>query len=183
MGGGFLRSGGWRAHQLILHLSRPSLSDALTNHSPARAYVRTHLLSSKFKESSSHFSPVSPSLFVSSSSSPSASAFASAAASFARNAFVNWYLGMIKARPVLTKSLTSGAIFVAADVSSQVRVYCYAPIFSFFAIKIPTCFVFFLGNSAGFGVWMCVETKGCLLSSKAALNLKLLITLLHSNIR
>ncbi|XP_008787156.1 PXMP2/4 family protein 4-like isoform X1 [Phoenix dactylifera] len=115
MSGGLLRSGGRHAHQLLLHHSRPSLSDALTKHSPARAYVRTHLLSSKFKESSSHFSPASPSLFASSLSSPSASA----AASFARNGFVKWYLRMIKARPVLTKSLTSGAIFVAADASSQ----------------------------------------------------------------
>ncbi|XP_010905281.1 uncharacterized protein [Elaeis guineensis] len=118
MSGGFLRSGGLRSHRLLLlHHSRPSLSDAFTNHPPARAYVRTHLLSSKFKKSSSHFSPASASLFASSCSSLSASA--SAAASFARNGFVNWYLGMIKTRPVLTKSLTSGAIFVAADVSSQ----------------------------------------------------------------
>ncbi|KAG1366868.1 protein SYM1 [Cocos nucifera] len=115
MAGGFLRSGGRRAHQLLLHHSRPSLADALSKYSPSKPYVRSHLLSSKFKESSSQFSPASPSLFSSSYSVPSASA----ASSSSRNGFVSWYLGMIEARPVLTKSLTAGAIFIAADVSSQ----------------------------------------------------------------
>lgn len=32
---------------------------------------------------------------------------------------MDWYLRMIEARPVLTKSVTAGAIFTAADVSSQ----------------------------------------------------------------
>ncbi|XP_008807406.2 protein SYM1-like [Phoenix dactylifera] len=115
MSGGFLRSVGRRAHQLLLLHSRPSLADVLSKHSPSIACVRSNLLSSKFKESSSQISPASPSLFSSSYSSPSASD----ATSFARNGFVSWYLGMIEARPVLTKSLTAGAIFMAADVSSQ----------------------------------------------------------------
>ncbi|XP_077220933.1 uncharacterized protein LOC143854719 [Tasmannia lanceolata] len=36
-----------------------------------------------------------------------------------RNGLVSWYMGMIETHPVLTKSLTAGFIFVAADVSSQ----------------------------------------------------------------
>ncbi|KAK9163706.1 hypothetical protein Syun_004608 [Stephania yunnanensis] len=34
---------------------------------------------------------------------------------------VGWYLGMIKSHPVLTKSITCGGIYMAADVSSQVE--------------------------------------------------------------
>ncbi|KAJ9551977.1 hypothetical protein OSB04_016022 [Centaurea solstitialis] len=33
--------------------------------------------------------------------------------------FVGWYLGMIKTRPVLTKSITSALIYTAADLTSQ----------------------------------------------------------------
>ncbi|KAH6767069.1 Peroxisomal membrane 22 kDa family protein [Perilla frutescens var. hirtella] len=33
--------------------------------------------------------------------------------------FVNWYLGMIKTRPVATKSVTASIIYTAADLSSQ----------------------------------------------------------------
>ncbi|KAG2277973.1 hypothetical protein Bca52824_060528 [Brassica carinata] len=33
--------------------------------------------------------------------------------------FVGWYLGMVKSRPVLTKSVTSSLIYIAADLSSQ----------------------------------------------------------------
>ena len=36
------------------------------------------------------------------------------------NGFVGWYLGMIKNRPVLTKSVTCSLIYIAADLSSQV---------------------------------------------------------------
>ncbi|KAK9097199.1 hypothetical protein Sjap_022696 [Stephania japonica] len=35
------------------------------------------------------------------------------------SAVVGWYLGMIKSHPVLTKSITCGSIYMAADVSSQ----------------------------------------------------------------
>lgn len=33
---------------------------------------------------------------------------------------IEWYLGMIKSRPVLTKSVTSSFIYIAADLTSQV---------------------------------------------------------------
>ncbi|KAJ0233441.1 22 kDa peroxisomal membrane protein [Hirschfeldia incana] len=33
--------------------------------------------------------------------------------------FVGWYLGMVKSRPIITKSVTSSIIYVAADLSSQ----------------------------------------------------------------
>ncbi|XP_010432501.1 PREDICTED: PXMP2/4 family protein 4-like [Camelina sativa] len=33
--------------------------------------------------------------------------------------FIGWYLGMVKSRPVFTKSVTSSLIYIAADLSSQ----------------------------------------------------------------
>ncbi|KAL9242072.1 hypothetical protein vseg_016110 [Gypsophila vaccaria] len=38
---------------------------------------------------------------------------------FSRIGFVGWYLGMIKSRPLLTKSITSSVIYVVADLTSQ----------------------------------------------------------------
>ncbi|KAL3638486.1 hypothetical protein CASFOL_017857 [Castilleja foliolosa] len=39
--------------------------------------------------------------------------------SSSKSGLVGWYLGMIKARPVITKSITSAFIYTAADLSSQ----------------------------------------------------------------
>ncbi|XP_021729668.1 protein sym-1-like isoform X1 [Chenopodium quinoa] len=36
-----------------------------------------------------------------------------------KSGFVGWYLGLIKSRPVLTKSVTSSLIYIAADLTSQ----------------------------------------------------------------
>ncbi|KAL2254542.1 UNVERIFIED_CONTAM: hypothetical protein Sindi_0248900 [Sesamum indicum] len=36
-----------------------------------------------------------------------------------KSGLVGWYLGMLKARPISTKSITSALIYTAADVSSQ----------------------------------------------------------------
>ncbi|KAE8698578.1 hypothetical protein F3Y22_tig00110597pilonHSYRG00443 [Hibiscus syriacus] len=47
------------------------------------------------------------------------SSSSSSAASFGKVGFVGWYLGMVKSWPVLTKSVTSSAIYIAADLSSQ----------------------------------------------------------------
>ncbi|KAJ0973727.1 hypothetical protein J5N97_015692 [Dioscorea zingiberensis] len=93
--------GAGAAHRLLLrHLIRPPTREPLLS-----PFVRSRLLSNGFKES-----PAASSLSVPSSR---------ATSSTTRNAFVNWYLGMIEARPVITKSLTAGAIFVVADISSQ----------------------------------------------------------------
>ncbi|XP_038681068.1 PXMP2/4 family protein 3-like [Tripterygium wilfordii] len=43
----------------------------------------------------------------------------SSTASSSRVGFVGWYLGMVKARPVFTKSVTAALIYTAADLSSQ----------------------------------------------------------------
>ncbi|KAK1317414.1 hypothetical protein QJS10_CPA05g01286 [Acorus calamus] len=45
---------------------------------------------------------------------------AAAATKTSARGFVSWYLGMIESRPVLTKGITAGLIFIAADVSSQI---------------------------------------------------------------
>ncbi|KAJ3675581.1 hypothetical protein LUZ60_004623 [Juncus effusus] len=73
---------------------------------PASPYLRSRLVSLRFK-SDTNPSPVA------------ATAAAAAASVGVRSGFVGWYLGMIGARPILTKSITAGVIFTAADVSSQ----------------------------------------------------------------
>jgi protein Mpv17 len=42
---------------------------------------------------------------------------------------VGWYLGLLDARPVLTKSVTAAAIFTAADLTSQVGIF-FCPLHS-----------------------------------------------------
>ncbi|GAB4853447.1 hypothetical protein Ancab_017637 [Ancistrocladus abbreviatus] len=59
-----------------------------------------------------HFPSYSPFSTPSSSSS-------SAASLSSRIGFIGWYLGMVKTRPILTKSITSSLIYAAADLSSQ----------------------------------------------------------------
>ncbi|CAN8327354.1 unnamed protein product [Cochlearia groenlandica] len=53
------------------------------------------------------------------SSSSSSTTASSATASFSKVGFVGWYLGMVKSQPILTKSVTSSLIYIAADLSSQ----------------------------------------------------------------
>ncbi|KAG4910275.1 hypothetical protein JHK87_056391 [Glycine soja] len=53
------------------------------------------------------------------SSSFSSSSSSSTATSISKVGFVSWYLGMIKSWPILTKSVTSSLIYIAADLSSQ----------------------------------------------------------------
>ncbi|KAK4749940.1 hypothetical protein SAY87_027389 [Trapa incisa] len=59
-------------------------------------------------------SHLSPAAFSSSSSSSSSSGSASS-----KVGLVRWYLGMVKSRPIVTKSLTCALIYTAADLSSQ----------------------------------------------------------------
>lgn len=70
----------------------------------------------------------SSSCFVSGFCSSSSS---SSSASVSKIGFVGWYLGMVKSRPVLTKSVTSSLIYIAADLSSQV------PLFKFWVSTSP----------------------------------------------
>ncbi|XP_076919219.1 uncharacterized protein LOC143579929 [Bidens hawaiensis] len=39
--------------------------------------------------------------------------------SISNNVVIGWYLGLVKTRPILTKSITSAFIYTAADLSSQ----------------------------------------------------------------
>uniref|UniRef100_A0A7C8Z4S4 Uncharacterized protein n=1 Tax=Opuntia streptacantha TaxID=393608 RepID=A0A7C8Z4S4_OPUST len=57
--------------------------------------------------------PATPFVFGSSSSSSSSSS------SFSAFGFVGWYLGMVKSRPIVTKSVTCSLIYIAADLTSQ----------------------------------------------------------------
>ncbi|XWS39883.1 hypothetical protein CRYUN_Cryun18bG0092700 [Craigia yunnanensis] len=74
----------------------------------AREYFRFPNVIRKVKEYE-----ISPSLLTSSFSSSTSTA------SFWKVGFVGWYLGMVKSWPVLTKSVTSSLIYIAADLSSQ----------------------------------------------------------------
>jgi len=81
------------------------------------------------------------------SSSSSSSSSSSAAISISKVGFVGWYLGMIKSWPILTKSVTSSLIYIAADLSSQVSLVsnlfcnCFFFFFSFFLGPLRFCYV------------------------------------------
>ncbi|CAH8329342.1 unnamed protein product [Eruca vesicaria subsp. sativa] len=49
----------------------------------------------------------------------SSSSTTASTASFTKARFMEWYLGMLKTRPVLTKSVTCSLIYIAADLTSQ----------------------------------------------------------------
>ncbi|XP_058081151.1 uncharacterized protein LOC131229263 [Magnolia sinica] len=91
--GRFSFHGGLFSHRSLL--SPPTSAPILTKQL-SRAYVRSHLRFKKHIESE-----LPPSV------SPK------------KIGLVGWYLGMIEARPVLTKGVTAGIIFTGADVSSQ----------------------------------------------------------------
>ncbi|XP_020580274.1 uncharacterized protein LOC110024569 [Phalaenopsis equestris] len=107
MSGSFLRSGGLRSARELLLRTRFPVSSGLVRESAQRprAYVNSFPAGSKVgRNSSSHLSPA---------------AYSALSSAASRNGFVCWYLGMIEARPILTKSITSGVIFIAADITSQ----------------------------------------------------------------
>jgi protein Mpv17 len=73
--------------------------------------------SNGFKRSKECNNELSPSSLLTSSFSSKAEN-----AAFYKIGFIGWYLGMVKSRPILTKSATSSLIYIAADLSSQVNV-------------------------------------------------------------
>ncbi|KAJ6671137.1 PEROXISOMAL MEMBRANE PROTEIN 2 PXMP2 MPV17 [Salix viminalis] len=88
-----------------------------TVHSIPRKQQKTRTyfdFSSIFKRSREYNNELSPSSLLN----PSFSSKAGTSA-FSKLGFVGWYLGMVKSRPVLTKSATSSLIYTAADLSSQ----------------------------------------------------------------
>ena len=86
----------------------PILLRTQTQHS--KAYFR---VPDFIRRSTREYEHSSSSLFSSRFS--SSSSFSSS-----KIGLVGWYLGLIKSRPVLTKSITSSLIYIAADLSSQV---------------------------------------------------------------
>ncbi|KAJ6808421.1 putative PXMP2/4 family protein 4 [Iris pallida] len=126
MSGSFLRNGGRSLHHPLLRHSRSFPSNSLGTHSSSAAFrlhSRSNLLFSNKPRNSTPSHPFSfrpsSSSSSSSSSSPSSASSSSSSSSTSRNGLVGWYLGMIETRPILTKSLTAGAIFATADISSQ----------------------------------------------------------------
>ncbi|KAG0460957.1 hypothetical protein HPP92_021254 [Vanilla planifolia] len=112
MCGSFLRRGGFRACEIIRRCRIPIASGATGSSAQRlRAFVKSIPVASKFaRHSTSHFSPAASALVPSS---------AAASSAVPMKGLVRWYLRMIEKRPVLTKSVTAGAIFAAADMSSQ----------------------------------------------------------------
>ncbi|XP_028767708.1 PXMP2/4 family protein 4 [Neltuma alba] len=114
MGSAFLRNTSFSRFWVQKH-STKRVSDftrapLLCNQTQYRAYFRSPDFTKKVRDYA-----ISPSSFLSSS-------FASSSSScgcLSKVRFVGWYLGMIKSRPILTKSVTSGLIYTAADLSSQ----------------------------------------------------------------
>ncbi|KAF3435530.1 hypothetical protein FNV43_RR22619 [Rhamnella rubrinervis] len=101
----------FRKHSISDFLVDPigAPSNFIRNQTHSKAYLRFPDFLRKAKDYD-----LSPSLFSSAFSSSSSSSAATREAGI-----VGWYLGMIKCRPILTKSLTSALIYTAADLSSQ----------------------------------------------------------------
>ncbi|KAK2974496.1 hypothetical protein RJ640_018661 [Escallonia rubra] len=115
MSGGFLRNGIrshyslWKRHSIADQIGAPTIR----SHYPqqqSKAYARfPHSFYRKSKDLDLSLPSVPISPFSSTTSSSSAS----------RIPLVGWYLGLIKTKPILTKSITSALIYTAADLSSQ----------------------------------------------------------------
>ncbi|XP_004289787.1 PREDICTED: PXMP2/4 family protein 4-like [Fragaria vesca subsp. vesca] len=75
-----------------------------------KAYLRAPNV---FRKAKDNYSLLSSSAFFSAKPSSSSSAASSS------TGLVAWYLGLVKNRPVLTKSITAALIYTAADLSSQ----------------------------------------------------------------
>ncbi|CAA7399398.1 unnamed protein product [Spirodela intermedia] len=95
------------------HLSR--YQHHVYHEQQSRSFVRTRGALSKPKEVPTRFSDA-PSISIP----PAVDAGAAAGPSVAgKRGLMSWYLGMLDARPVLTKSITAGLIFTLADLSAQ----------------------------------------------------------------
>ncbi|XP_057464848.1 uncharacterized protein LOC130754627 [Actinidia eriantha] len=119
MSAGFLRNGGKSYHSIHSLLQRHSIADSIRapivrrrphQQQQSKAYDGRfpHSIYRKIRE----FEFSSPSTFFS-------SPFSSTAVSSQKVGLVGWYLGMVKSRPILTKSITSALIYTTADLSSQ----------------------------------------------------------------
>uniref|UniRef100_A0A5B7BGR7 Putative Mpv17/PMP22 n=1 Tax=Davidia involucrata TaxID=16924 RepID=A0A5B7BGR7_DAVIN len=116
MSAGFLRNGSKSYYSIRSLLQRHSIADSIgapilrsqPRQQQPKAYAR---LPNSFYRKTKELELSAPSIFSSPSSSTSSSS--------STIGFVGWYLGMIKSRPILTKSITSALIYTAADFSSQ----------------------------------------------------------------
>ncbi|KAF6159743.1 hypothetical protein GIB67_030001 [Kingdonia uniflora] len=117
MGGRFVRSGSNNIRQLLerrsLDSHHISIETHLLSNQNQQTYARSLLLnynrhrvvvSEKLQQQwrRSYCSSTSTSVLTSK-----------------KNGFVGWYMGLIESRPILTKSITSGLIYTAADSTSQ----------------------------------------------------------------
>lgn len=102
----------WRIHSIADSIKAPVIRNQFPRQQqqPSKAFSRfPNSIYRKAKE-----------LDFSVPSSILSSPFSSTASSVTKIGVVGWYLGMIKSRPILTKSITSALIYTVADFSSQV---------------------------------------------------------------
>lgn len=103
----------WMQRHSIKHVTDSTPASIMCNQTQYRVYFRSPYFTRKTKDYA-----ISPSSFFSSSFASSSSS-SSSYGCLSKVRFVGWYLGMVKSRPILTKSVTSGLIYTAADLSSQ----------------------------------------------------------------
>ena len=111
MSTGLLRNGGQSYHTIQSLLQRHSVADFI---GAPILRSRPHQPQQSIYGKTREFEFSSPNILFS-------SPFSSTAVSSQKVGLVGWYLGMVKARPILTKSITSALIYTAADLSSQVK--------------------------------------------------------------
>ncbi|KAJ8768874.1 hypothetical protein K2173_023869 [Erythroxylum novogranatense] len=111
--------------QMVTHITAPTTVRSTIGHqvsntpTPYRGYYGFPNIFRSIKECNGLSRP---SIFTSTFSSSSSSSSSTATASVSKVGLVAWYLGKVKSRPILTKSITSSIIYVAADLSSQMIV-------------------------------------------------------------
>lgn len=119
MSAGFLRNGTKTYHSIHKILQKQPATDSIgaaiirsqPHHRQQQSRVYARFSQSVYRRTR-EFQLSPPSVLSSSFSS-------STTVSSSRNGLVGWYLETVKARPILTKSITGALIYTAADLSSQ----------------------------------------------------------------
>ncbi|GMP38507.1 hypothetical protein CsSME_00009724 [Camellia sinensis var. sinensis] len=120
MSSNFLRNGSKSFHSIRnLLLQRHSIADSAKAPILHRQLQQQQQQSRVYARFPHSFCPKTRALERYSSTTFSSS-FSSTVSSSPKIGIVGWYLGMVKSRPILTKSITCAFIYTSADFSSQV---------------------------------------------------------------
>ncbi|XP_028118508.1 uncharacterized protein LOC114316049 [Camellia sinensis] len=119
MSSNFLRNGSKSFHSIRnLLLQRHSIADSAKAPILHRQLQQQQQQSRVYARFPHSFCPKTRALERYSSTTFSSS-FSSTVSSSPKIGIVGWYLGMVKSRPILTKSITCAFIYTSADFSSQ----------------------------------------------------------------